>query len=524
MNDWHFRLVISLACLAALWGGPAYGRDAGRVPARHTGESTAAPSTQIEAPGLPQSPDGEADLIRDALRQNEYLRLLLEQTRRELLELRQEVNQLRSSVVALQPAGAPGAERSQPPTLLDSDTELADRLMRVEDQVEIHASQIREQAQTKVESDSRFKVRLFGTVLYNSFFNTHDTAEAAVPTVAPASSVRVPNGGDNFGATLRQTSFGFAMTGPRLGDARLSADVDFDFYGGAPGVYGTDVLGALRMRTAMARLDGNRTSLALGLMSPMISPLSPNSLAAVYYPAFGDSGNLWQWLPQVTLEHRMPVNESGGLVLQGGLMMPFGENFYGKSLEGKPGYESRVAFAQEVGSDKRREIGIGGYIHPRQFGFGRTIDSYAMTADWLIPVTGWLDVSGESYYGQSITLRSPSGGDISDLFAFSGGIDDPGGTFRGIHSAGGWIQLRAQATPKLEFNAAYGIDDPRNRDIFAGLVRNAVWLRNRTFSLNSIYQLRSNFLVSLEYRRLSTVYPDASRTNDHFNLAIGYLF
>jgi hypothetical protein len=497
-----------------MWGGAAYGGDAGGLPAQTS-------SRELQEP---EPDDPGCNLLREALVQNESLRLLLEQTRRELRELRDEVGRLRSNVAALRPsspsAGASGAPAGT--TVLDPET--ADRLMRLEDKVEINATQIREHSQTKVESDSRFKVRLFGTVLYNSFFNTHDTAEAAVPVAAPASPVPVPGGGDNFGTTLRQTSFGFAMTGPRIGETRLSADVDFDFYGGPPGVYGTNVLGALRMRTAAARLDGNRTSLALGLMEPLISPLSPISMAAVYYPALGDSGNLWQWVPQAMLEHRVPASASGSLVLQGGVIMPFGENFYGNSLSGKPGYESRVAFAQESGSGGRREFGVGGYLHPRRFGPGREANSWAMTADWLIPIGRWLDVSGEAYHGQSITLRVPSGGNISDQYAFSGPIEDPSSSFRGIRSSGGWVQLRARATPRLEFNAAWGEDDPRNRDIFSGLIRNTVWLRNRTFSLNSIYQLRSNFLLSLEYRHLSTLYPDAAARNNHFNLGVGYLF
>ncbi len=473
--------------------------------------------------------------LRRSREQNEKLEQLLEKTRLELTELRQELSRLRSGTdlrqssagtaapVEKKPLGDdPGPGRASTPTAPGAN--LAARLDEIEDQVEINTAQIKEQAQTKVESGSRFKVRLFGTVLNNTYYNTSDNSEQAVPTVAQPNSARPDNSGHNFGSTLRQSRFGFAMTGPKLGGARLSADADFDFFGGADGHYEGNPLGALRMRTASARLDGSRTSLAMGLMAPMISPLNPTSLAAVYYPALAESGNLWQWRPQITLERRTPVGEADALVLQGGLMMPFGDTINGRVLEGRPGYESRFAFTRSLDAERRLEIGVGGYFHPQRFGFGRTVDSYAWTSDWLIPLYNRLELSGEVFYGQSISLSEQSGGDIGSMFAFTGPLDDPPTRVRGIHSAGGWAQLSASATPRLEFNIAFGVDDPRNRDVFAGLFENTARLKNQTFSINSIYRLRSNLLISLEYRHLWTTYPEGRATSDHINLAVGYAF
>jgi hypothetical protein len=452
-------------------------------------------------------------IAEQAVAQNKTLQKALEETRSEVVQLRRELDELRS-----RQAARPGSGND--PAAVDT----AARLDRIQDQVEINATQIREQAQTKVESDSRFGVKLFGSVLYNMFYNSRDSGEQAVPLEAPASSTRIAGGGDNFGATVRQTSFGFAMSGPKIGSARLSGSVDFDFYGGSPGTYGTDVLGALRMRTATARLDGRSDSLALGLMEPMVSPLSPKSMASVYYPALGESGNLWQWVPQVTVEHRLAINGSDSFALQGGVMIPTGDNFYGKELQGRPGYEFRTAYSRKLDPDRRFETGVGGYVHPQPFGFGRSVNSYAVTGDWVIPIHRRLELSGEAYYGQSIALQAVSGPEISSLFGFNGPIDDPQSAFWGIHSAGGWFQLTAFASPRLEFNAAWGLDDPSNRDIVRGAVKTTSRLNNRTLSLNSIYRLRSNFVLGFEYRRLWTAYPDLQSTNNHINLAVGYLF
>jgi hypothetical protein len=467
--------------------------------------------------------------LRRSREQNERLQELLVQTRQELAQLREEMNSFRSNLPLFRSASpsptsvagnGQGADEKSGDAKKQADS-MAARLTRVEDQVELNTAQIVEQAQTKVESESRFKVRLFGTILNNTYFNTSDSSDNAVPIASPA---RGESSGHNWGATLRQTQIGFSMTGPKLGAARLSADVDFDFFGGVAQGYGGNTLGALRMRTASVRLDGPRTSLAVGLMTPIISSLNPTSLASVYYPALGESGNLWQWLPQMVIERRVPIRDDSDLIVQGGLIMPFGETVNGAALAGRPGYESRMAYSRELGGERRLEIGMGGYFQPRNFGFRRTVNSYAATSDWTIPLTRRFEFSGEAFYGQSLSMSEQSGADIADVFSFNGSLSNPLTKVRGVRSAGGWAQLSAKATAKLDFNLAFGLDDPRNRDILAGLYKYDVRLKNETFSVNSIYRFRSNFLVSAEYRRLWTTYLDAQTTNNHFNLAIGYLF
>ncbi len=472
----------------------------------------------------------QAELKRSR-EQNERLQQLLEQTNQELVRLREEVNLLRSNATTHLPspyqlsARATAAEQAQEKSdnaeHADPEKNLRTRLMRLEDQVGLNTAQLTEQAQTKVESESRFKVRLFGTVLDNTYFNTADTSDSAVPASAPSPYEAA---GHNLGATLRQTQFGFSMTGPKLGAARLSADIDFDFFGGTSTSYSANVLGALRMRTASVRLDGQRTSLALGLMAPLISSLNPTSFAAVYYPSMGESGNLWQWIPQMTVEHRIPAGEDRDLILQGGLIMPFGENIHGTTLRGGPGYETRLAFSREADPDMPLEIGVGGYFQPRRLGPLHTANSYAVTSDWQIPLTRHMEWSGEAFYGQGISLSEQSGTDIANAFSYYGSLSDALTRVRGVRSTGGWTQLSIRPNAKLEFNTAFGLEDPWNRDIFGGLYQYDVRLKNETFSINSIYRFRSNFLVSAEYRRLWTLYATAQTTNNHFNLAVGYLF
>ncbi|HZS09979.1 MAG TPA: hypothetical protein VFD58_34445 [Blastocatellia bacterium] len=475
-----------------------------------------------------------------ARQQSEELQRRLEENTSELARLRQAIADYGSRIAELKSEGPhtkPATEPVQPgqsvqpaqteqSAIRDPQSAIEERLDRLQEQVEVHTEQIREHAQTKVESDSKFRVRLFGMILANTYFNTNDSSLSDVPLSAPPPGSIVRK--NNFGAMLRQTRIGLAMQGPRLaatlGEARLSAEAEFDFWGGTGGRADGDVLGSLRVITASARLDWERTALVVGQRQPLVSPLNPTSIAAAWFPPLAGAGNLWQWRPQITLEHRARVDDSSELIVQGGLMTPFGESLQGVPIEGGPGYESRVAFRRNLDSDKRVEFGFGGYIHRRPFSLDRHVNSFAFTGDWVVPLGGRVELSGEAFYGQAITLGERGGSRNDRLFAVSGPLDSPATTIRGVHSAGGWAQLAIKARPDLDFNFAYGQEDPRNRDLSVALQNPATRLKNQVASANFIWQLRHNFLVSLEYRRLWTRYPAREQTSNHYNLAVGYVF
>ena len=95
---------------------------------------------------------------------------------------------------------------------------------------------------------------------------------------------------------------------------------------------------------------------------------------------------------------------------------------------------------------------------------------------------------------------------------------------QGIYAAGGWAQLTFKARADLDLNLAYGREDPRNRDLLAGVKGQAARFRNDSLMTNFIYRLRQNFLLSLEYRRLWSDYAAGRQRNGHYNIGIGYLF
>ncbi|MCI0664750.1 MAG: hypothetical protein L0220_27115 [Acidobacteria bacterium] len=466
---------------------------------------------------------------RRARRESEELRKRLEENTDELARMRRTIADFS---VAMADTRADRIETSlavapalKPQAIEPELSGAVDRIERLEEQVEINSTQIKEHAQSKVESDSRLRVKLYGMLLANSYFNSNDSSLRDVPQHAPPPGLNARK--NNFGATLRQTRIGLAMEGPRLssglGNARLSAQAEFDFWGEA-GQFGGDMLGLLRLLTATARLDWERTSLVVGQRQPLISPLNPHSLAAVWLPPLSGSGNLSQWRPQIALERRIKGSESSQLIIQGGLMMPFGETLQGRTIEGGPGYQTRIALRRNLDEERRLEVGFGGYLHRRPFPFDRRVSSFAITSDWSIPLGSRLELKGETYFGRAIGLSVESGGSNDTLYAVTGQIDQTGTGIRGILSAGGWTELGLRARPDLDFNFAYGQNDPRNSDIPAGFRTPFTRFKNQNASANFIWQLRHNYLLSVEYRRMWTKYSLGQQTNNHINLAVGYSF
>lgn len=494
-----------------------------------------------------QAAEAAQEEARRAREQSESLQQKLSQTTAELATLRQLIQDNKSGSLAALPAelksvlkaelktelraelaqptkeAAPARDTSAASTQADAPP-AEERLARLEEQVEVHNNQLKEHAQTKVESDSRFRVRMYGQILFNTYLHTADSPQRTAPPNAP-SPINPPLARQrNFGSTLRQTTLGFVLDGPRVGSARLSAETEFDFYGGVTDDSFGGVLGQIRMRTGSVRLDWENTSLAAGLHHTLISPREPASLASVWYAPLSEAGNLWQWRPQINLERRQSVGESSQLLWQGGVMLPFGETLAGTPIEGTPSPQGRLAFRHTTAAEKRFEIGLAGLVGRRDFLPRRRVTAYVVSTDWLIPLGNRWELSGETYFSKANNLGEQSGIRADAIFAITGPLNLAATTVRGVHAFGGWSQLTFNARRDLDFNFAYGIEDPRNRDLFDGVRLANLRFRNHAASANFIYQLRANFQVSLEYRRLMTDYAAGRRRSDHYNLALGYNF
>ena len=132
----------------------------------------------------------------------------------------------------------------------------------LEDSTHLLSAKVDDQYQTKVESASKYRLRLSGIVLMNLFSNRGVTDNQDVPNWATGASPSDPQG--NFGATLRQSEIGLEAFGPSVAGARTSADLQLDFSGGFPQTYNGVNFGLVRLRIASLRLDWDHTSIVAG--------------------------------------------------------------------------------------------------------------------------------------------------------------------------------------------------------------------------------------------------------------------
>ena len=462
----------------------------------------------------------------------------------EARELRQELELARGeSRPRTGPAGSrdsylglsPQDSASLPTTtaVLDSprDQPTEARLARLEESQQLAEAKIAEQSQTKVESGSKYRVRLSGIVLLNFFENQGVVDNQDFPQIAtPRSAV---DSAQSFGGSLRQSQIGVEVFGPEIAGARTSADVKFDFAGGFTDVPNGAVMGIVRLRTGTFRMDWTNTSIVAGQDRLFFAPLAPTSLASLAVPALSYSGNLWAWTPQVRIEHKIALSDVSHLLVQAGILdslsgeLPVSQDRYPSWGEqsGQPAYAGRIAWTHRAfGQDLT--VGFGGYYARQNFGLDRNVNGWASTFDVLLPLGKYFNLSGEFYRGAAVAGLS---GGIGQSILTSGPFSDPATTIKGLDSMGGWVQLKFKPKTNFEVNGAFGQDNP-----FAGELRRfpgspsyfgESLARNLTPFVNFIYQPRSDVLFSVEYRRLQTYMLDSSaNTANHVAASVGYIF
>jgi hypothetical protein len=476
----------------------------------------------------------------------------LEESQRELATMRQQLSALQremsqngaeTTMTASAPGSSPAAAQEEPESTAGAIQDLRERQAIVE-------SEIATQAQSKVESESKYPVKLTGLLLMNGFVNTTGVDMATTPSL-------VIGGSGSAGASVRQTILGVDASGPHLFGARSFADLRMDFFAGqAVNVPTTPTTGQgtnaqyagyftsnsalLRLRTSHAGLDWGRTRAFFALDRPIISPDSPTSLTAVAVPALAWSGNLWTWNPQAVLTQEFARPGSAGVEAQAALIdvgdapltptvAPDGtaatQSPTSAEQSSRPGVEARIALIGPGEEDERNHLGVGGFFAEHDTVLNRYFDSWAGTLDARVRLIAHLEFAGNFYRGAG--LGGLGAGGYKD-FAYA-----PNTTgsyyFRALDDVGGWAQLKEKATERLEFNASFGLDNVDSgelRHYYSAVNTMAQNLaRNRTFTSNVVYSPSAYLLFSLEYRHLvSTPVVGAPATGDIIGIAAGYKF
>jgi hypothetical protein len=468
---------------------------------------------------------------QQALQQAEQLRAELQQAKEELAARLGNGREPMTSSLSAPPA-TPAMTAVSSNTTTQSGTSLEDRVSKVEENQDLMNGKIQEQSQTKVESGSKYRLRLSGIVLLNTAVTRGsvdilDYPQIATPTTPPGTS-------GSFSGSLRQSQIGIEAFGPDIAGAHTSANLNFDFAGGFPNTSNGVAFGIVRLRTGTIRLDWNDTSLVAGQDGLFFAPLTPTTLTSLAIPALSYTGNLWSWTPQVRIEHRVTLSDTSNMLLQAGILDSLtGESptdFYrtptAGEQSGQPAYAARIAWTRRT-FGKDLTVGVGGYYGRQNWGWSHNVDGWAGITDVTLPLGKMFDLTAEFYRGKAV---GGLGGGIGQSLLLSGPIFDTSTVVRGLDSMGGWVQLKFKPQPKWEINLAYGQDNPYASQLRA-FPASAIYYggpelsRNRSPFVNFMYRVRSDVLFSVEYRRLQTYMLDSpANIANQTSVSLGYLF
>jgi len=416
----------------------------------------------------------------------------LDQLEKQNQELLAEIHELRNE---LQPEAATAAP-SPPGT-----APLAERMA-------VQESRTAEMAQSKVEASQRMPVTLTGMLLFNAFKNGEYSGGFQYPLGA------APNSGTvTTGATLRQTILGLKFNGPDLpGGGKVSGFFNMDFWGGTSSASNN----LFRIRTALVDLTWGNTTFSVGQDKPIVSPREPVSLAQVGLSPLTDAGNLWLWQPQARIEQSIHFGGDSGMVAQAGLYQTSesypinGATAYANSLErARPAYQGRFEFFK--GSENRRFEVAPGFSLSDSHVAGTTASSRLFTIDWLARPVSKVEITGAFFHGDN----------AAGLGALRQGFTVlPDGTVLPVHVNGAWGQIAVFAAPRLSFHFYGGEEADHSQGFTAGNIS-----RNLTYAGNVIYKLAPNVLAAFEVAQARTNYvAQGTRLNNHYDLALGYLF
>jgi len=451
------------------------------------------------------------------------LTLAVEKAQSQVEASQQQLIELQKSLAALeerlakegQAASTPqrAAAPVVPPPLPAQDDDLHERQAMLENQIATID-------QDKVESDSKYPVKIDGLILFNGFVNTSQVDQAASPTTATA-------GGGSTGASLRQSILGIDARGPSLAGGATHADLRVDFFGSATQTSYADAGGLLRLRTAHATLDWAHSQAFIEIDRPIINPNTPTSLVAIAEPALAWSGNLWNWSPQAGVSHTLDIGGSSHLALEAALIdvldPPVATSTTTTVSQSErsrwPGSEVHLGLLgkEEV---EGPAIGVGGYFSPHKTTGGAGYNAWAGTLDLRLQLPMGLEMSGSFYRG--LALGGLGGGGYKD-YVYGEGDTEP------LDDVGGWAQLKKHAGPRLEFNGAFGMDNVFSKElreyvnIYSTGYQNLA--RNQTYFANAIYSPSAYLLFSLEVRHITTVpVTGASADSNAIGIAAGYKF
>ncbi|HEY6466939.1 MAG TPA: hypothetical protein VIY69_13155 [Candidatus Acidoferrales bacterium] len=469
----------------------------------------------------------------------------LDETRTELSESREEIRQLRTLLEQLsQKLNSPehsaqatdvcSVQVANPASdsLAQSQATTNAPLARItQDDWDVLNSRMEQQQQIKVESSSKFPVRLSGMFLLNTVFDSGRVDNVDVPSTAVPGTTSF----GSMGFSLRQSIIGIEGTGPHIVGADTSADLQADFFGGMTSGYGASGSGLMRLRLARMRMDWDHTSLIGGLDTPFFSPNSPTSYLTVAEPGFSAAGNLWTWAPQIRVEQRFDTRATqlrveAGLVDAPSYVPSLSGNRVPNPVEAsrQPAYALRLS-ANGRDDSRPTSIGIAGVYLTQRFPGAVKVMGGGGMLDWNFPVLPRTEFSGELFTGKGLDGFGAAPVPVVTQTDYTQYITSSALLLSRVPSYGGWSQLTFRINSSNEINLGFGAVGRNASDFREAAQTDSIIqtlaFKNGSLVINYIFRPRSDLIFSAEYRRLRTYQITGSPIGaGQTGLTAGFLF
>jgi hypothetical protein len=350
--------------------------------------------------------------------------------------------------------------------------------------------------------------KLYGSVTMNAQFNNRIKAD--IPTVA---GIGDTTNHTNFLMTARQTRFGLQLGYENMG-WKVGGHIELDFWGLlGSGKNGGSMQSAPRLRRAYFTMTKDRISLLFGQEWVVFAPLSPVSDAHVSIPALSSSGNLWNRMPQIRMEVKMPV-QANELLLQLALLRPLGADnvttgqadYIGAGeLSAMPFMQGRVAMS----FGKTATIGVSGHFGQEDFSkLDATFDEDEKTTTFAAAVdltagNNVVKLMAEGFTGKNLIMLFSNASYRKVLF------DDVDTTYKNepIKVIGGWGAFTlTPKNSKVSFNLGAGME-VLDKDEVESMAGTATTLyRNMTLFGNIMYTPIPKIGFAVEVGHIATTY------------------
>jgi hypothetical protein len=387
------------------------------------------------------------------------------------------------------------------------------------------------------------KVSVYGTVVVNTVYNTGTVQPSQEAPFGAAMGSRVE------GALQTDGSFTISPRQSRIGvDAERSlssawtakAKMEFDFFGlhDNTGPLGTPHTG-LRLRHAYFTAETGHVRLTAGQLMTVVTPRVPTSYGHMAIALHTMSGNVWNRLPQLTVDGHIPV---GDAKVTGAFAIARPHTGHGAGIVQRfdatdPGTRGELPlFQAHTGFDSKLfTVGVGGQVGRETWDlvqgmdetpgvtYGETLYDEVNVATWLVSAdwklkTGPVWFMGQIWRGQNLNgmfgrqgVRLDEWEDVPKTDPRFGQT----GTVTAMRASGGWLELGVTPVKdRLDVVASVAMDrgNPEAVDY------NAVWLNDGVFGAVVLHP-HEKVAVSLEFLRNVTKYRpnDEYRTDEDYD-------